>query len=62
MYTTSAIANRVKAQPRRELPTPKAREAKNAPIRNAARWTTRKKAGGNALRKLPMGMDVEAPF
>src|ERR687885_1651224 len=23
---------------------------------NAARWTTRKKAGGNAFRKLPMGM------
>src|ERR1051326_3693342 len=55
------MANRVNPQPSWRAWTLNAREAKNAPIRNAARWTTRKKAGGNALRKLPMGIEFGSP-
>src|SRR5215471_5943599 len=61
MYTSSAIAKSVKPQPSTLARTPNAREAKNAPMRNAARWTMRKKAGGNAFRKLPMGMRSKSP-
>src|SRR5918911_1733644 len=56
------MANRVKPQPSAWDPTLKAREAKYAPMMNAARWTTRKKAGGNAFRKLPMGIQTKTSF